>query len=336
MRLATACEAVYARHETFHPRYGWVKKAYDTAAKDPNIFRQDDAVVELGVGKNMVRSIRHWGLAFRVLARGTTGRANQKSSAMPSAIGRTMFSDEGWDPYCELPSTLWLLHWWLFAPPSIMPVWWLAFNEFTAIEFTAEQLEQFVMERTRDSGIPHVSAVKKDVSCMLRMYVSGHVTRATFDDAIDCPFRSLSLIRSSEAVKGAYRFLLGVKPTLPPAIAAFACLDFLARNESTAQTITVSRLATEAGAPGRIFKLPETALSVLLEQAAAEYSAIEVTSSTGVPQLAFEGDVADVASSLLRDHYEQLTGNTRQLPSLCIAGSAGDCAVSFADRGSVR
>jgi len=336
MRLANACEAIYARHETFHPRYGWVKKAYDTAAKDPNIFRQDDAVVELGVGKNMVRSIRHWGLAFRVLARETRERNNKKSPIMPSAIGQMLFSDEGWDPYCELPSTLWLLHWWLFAPPSMMPVWWIAFNEFTAIEFTAEQLEDFVMERTSDWEVPRASAVKKDVSCLLRMYAAGDVTAGTFDDAIDCPFRSLSLVRSSDAVKGAYRFLLGVKPTLPPAVLAFACLDFVARSESTAQTITVSRLATEAGAPGKIFKLPETALRILLEQAAADHPVIEITSSTGVPQLTFEDSAADVATSLLRDHYERLVGNTQQLSSLCIAGDAGDRAIPLLDTRSGR
>ena len=66
MRLESACKPVFARHETFHPRYGWVKKAYDAGAKDPHVFNEDMAVVRLGVGKNMVKSIRHWGHAFRV------------------------------------------------------------------------------------------------------------------------------------------------------------------------------------------------------------------------------------------------------------------------------
>ena len=35
----------------------------------------------------------------------------------------------------EDPGTLWLLHWLLLAPKSQLLVWWLAFNEFNAVEF---------------------------------------------------------------------------------------------------------------------------------------------------------------------------------------------------------
>ncbi|MEI7888664.1 MAG: DUF4007 family protein, partial [Actinomycetes bacterium] len=65
MRLDASCSPQFARHETFYPRYGWVKKSVDAAAKDPNLFNDENAVVELGVGKNMVRSIRYWGLAYK-------------------------------------------------------------------------------------------------------------------------------------------------------------------------------------------------------------------------------------------------------------------------------
>ncbi len=34
---------------------------------DEQIFRREDALVTLGVGKNMVSSIRHWGLATQIL-----------------------------------------------------------------------------------------------------------------------------------------------------------------------------------------------------------------------------------------------------------------------------
>ena len=55
------------RHETFTPRYGWLKKGYDAASREPDIFRAADAIEQLGVGKNMVRSIKFWCQAFKVL-----------------------------------------------------------------------------------------------------------------------------------------------------------------------------------------------------------------------------------------------------------------------------
>ena len=134
MKLELVCKPYFARHETFHPRYGWVKKAVDAAEADSDLFNRDDAVVNLGVGKNMVRSLRFWGLALKVLA-DVHQDGERSHRSVPSAFGHVMFSDEGLDPYCELPGTLWLLHWSLLKPISSAPVWWLAFNEFSGVEF---------------------------------------------------------------------------------------------------------------------------------------------------------------------------------------------------------
>ena len=57
-RLEDAAVQAFARHETFHPRYGWFRKGLAAAAHRPAVFAREDAPVELGVGKNMVRAIR--------------------------------------------------------------------------------------------------------------------------------------------------------------------------------------------------------------------------------------------------------------------------------------
>src|SRR5688500_9392284 len=57
----------FTGHETFVFRHRWLTKAVAAVGADPTIFNRDDAIVRLGVGKNMVRSIRHWGLATGVL-----------------------------------------------------------------------------------------------------------------------------------------------------------------------------------------------------------------------------------------------------------------------------
>ena len=67
MRLAEAAERSFARHETFHPRYSWFRKAYAHVTDDGGIFSRPDAPVEIGVGKNMVRAIRFWGLAAKLI-----------------------------------------------------------------------------------------------------------------------------------------------------------------------------------------------------------------------------------------------------------------------------
>ena len=78
---------VFARHETFHPRYGWIKKGFDAVSRDPKIFLREDAPVKLGVGKNMAASIRYWCNAFKVL-----------ENDLPSEFGDRLLKDDGWDP----------------------------------------------------------------------------------------------------------------------------------------------------------------------------------------------------------------------------------------------
>ena len=258
--------------------------------------------MDLGVGKNMVRSIRHWGHAFKLLEIEPEAKSRRPRSR-PSSIGSDFFANDGIDPYCELPGTLWLLQWWLLAPRSISPVWWLAFNEFTGVEFTEEELQQFVLDRAGEWADPHPSSVKKDVSALLRMYSSGEGVRATFDDRIDCPFRDLGLLQPSTTVPGGYRFLLGTKATLPSLIFIACVLDFAVRTGDDTRTINLSRATSEVGSPGRVFKLSDRAALDLLEDAVTRTDHVRLTSAAGMPQLTVANSPAIVLRDVISDHY---------------------------------
>ena len=65
--------------QTFPFRHGWFAKAAAAIHEDPALFARPDALARLGVGKNMVASIRHWCAAaglirFAAGARGRTPR----------------------------------------------------------------------------------------------------------------------------------------------------------------------------------------------------------------------------------------------------------------------
>ncbi len=313
MRLDEACEPHFGRHETFHPRWGWIKKAVD-AGVDPTTFTADDATLRLGVGKNMVRAIRFWGHATKTLTHVPNPENSRVPHSVPTRIGWAVFGNHGWDPYTEHPGTLWLLHWLMLAPRSELPVWWTAFSEFGALEFTDSQLQAFVedqIDATSSWNEVHPGTIAKDVSCMLRTYASVPRTkgkRQAFDDMVDGPMRELGLLRCTDASTRTFRFVIGSKATLPPSLVLYASLDFLARTGATGQTVTVSRLATEAGAPGRIFKLTETDLTEALTLAARPHPGlITLARPAGVAQIGFNGSAAAAATEVLRTHYETLS-----------------------------
>lgn len=302
MRLDEATTKSFARHETFHPRFGWAKKAVDGASSSEDLFNLDEAVVELGVGKNMVRSIRFWGLAYKLLET-VKVFGDRMSLVKPSPIGLMLLSDAGLDPYAERPGTAWLLHWLLLAPPSYVPTWWIAFHEFPQLEFDEAQLVDFVVERT-ELWAPQANSIRKDVNCLVRMYVGGGGGRQTFDDLIDCPSRELDLITGA-LEKGRFRFVLGEKSNLPPEIAAFCCLDFMVRTGMGSTTSTLSRLVVEPGSPGKAFRLTESNLLELLQLVVGHIDGLALGAAAGAPQLIVNSPIEEVAEALLSRYYKK-------------------------------
>ena len=96
----------FSGHETFPFRYPWLKKGFDAVGADGAVFARDDAITTLGVGKNMVRAIRHWCLAAGIVEE----NAARAGSLKVTDRGQLLLADDGLDPYLEDPATLWLLH----------------------------------------------------------------------------------------------------------------------------------------------------------------------------------------------------------------------------------
>lgn len=305
MRLTEATERVFARHETFHPRYGWFRKAYAFVGEDPRIFVAPDAAVRMGVGKNMVRAIRFWGTAAKLIE----SRDRRAAAEMiRTDEGNRLFGDDGWDPYMEDPATLWLLHWWLLAPPCWLPVWWVAFNRFHAVEFTVDQLEDAVLAQI-DLAVewktPHRSSIRKDVGALLRTYMPADGTgRGMIDDLLNCPLRELGLIKHSAATNR-YRFATVAKPALPVAVVAYAAFDYVERTSQGSKTVMVSRLAREPGGPGKAFRMSEDALCDALASVAEVDERIDVATVAGAPQLSWHGTARHIANAILDDHYRR-------------------------------
>lgn len=325
MRLDQAATPTFAHHQTFHPRFGWIKKGFTAAEADPGVFLADDATVRLGVGKNMVAAIRFWTTAFRVLERVAAPDNPRVWHSTPTPLGRALLDEQtGYDPYFEDPATLWVLHWHLVSAETDVPVWWSTFNDFTSLEFSEEQLTEFVTDEVLATSwdAPNTSSIAKDVDCLLHMYAPRTArARQGIDDLLDSPFRELGLITAAPGAQGRYRFNRGSKPGLSPEVLVYACLDYLSRNEPDARTATLTHLANDPGTPGRLLKLTEDVMHQAFLSVAERFDQLSVSSPAGAPQLALDGEPAGLAGALLHAHY------ARRQPSIpAAAGPAGPAA----------
>ena len=275
----------FANHESFHLRYGWLKKAYDKVKEDPRIFTREHATVQLGVGKNMVRSIKFWSIANKIIAaHGNVGNVTWA----PTYMGDTIFGKQGLDPYLEKPATLWLLHWLLFAPPSRIPIWWILMNEFAATNIKLEDVTESINTRLTNIAewnTPSPKSIKKDIDVFIHTYTTRQ-DKISIEDYLDCPFRQMHMIKQNS--RDVMRFVFGKKHGLSPLMTAFACLDFVERAGIHSNSISISRLATEAGSVGNIFKINENDLVELLDKACRTSKMIKLSNVNGSPHLTFD------------------------------------------------
>ncbi len=253
----------FSGHETFPFRYPWLKKGFDAVREDPGVFLRDDAITTLGVGKNMVRSIRHWCLTAGVLSEGRDGGVLR-----PTDLGILLLADDGLDPYLEDPATLWLLHWQIASNRSRATTWFWTFSHFHEPEFTREALGSALYKWTQTLSGKQVaeSSLKRDVEVFLRTYVPSRQSRRDIaEDSLDCPLVELGLIIQPGG-RSAYQFRRSAQRSLPDSILLYAVLCFWESFSPTAETLALHDIARQPGSPGRLFKIDESSLVERLEK----------------------------------------------------------------------
>jgi Protein of unknown function (DUF4007) len=251
----------FSGHQTFPFRYAWLPKGIRGIEGDPKLFSKPDAMVMLGVGKNMVDSIRFWCGALKLAVidgRSGTGRSTE--------LGARLFGKRGWDPFLEDPATLWLLHWQLVESPDIASTWFLAFTRWNRDVCTRDELTNWILAVARDSGKKSATpeSIRRDIDVFLRTYVPARPdARRPVEDSFDCPLVELGLVK--ELDDGVYQFNRGSKPTLPVEVFGYALKRYWDAYASDQGTLGFETVLYGPGSPGATFKLSESSLALLLD-----------------------------------------------------------------------
>lgn len=261
--------ASFSGHETFPCRYTWLKKGLDAASANARVFWDEDAAMtQLGVGKNMVRSIRHWCLVAGILQEVPKPPGARRAELEPSEFGASLFADDGFDPYLEDPATLWLLHWRIASGAERATTWFWAFNHVHEPEFTKDSLLTALEAWVEAVGYKRVSSgsLRRDIDCFLRTYVPSKQTRTTvLEDTLDCPLVELNLIREATD-GGTYQFVRGPQEDLPDFVFCYSVLDFWSTFAPNRETLSLHDLTYQAGSPGMLFKMTENSLVERLDK----------------------------------------------------------------------
>ena len=258
----------FGGHEKFPLRYGWLKKGVDATLENNAIFSHDQALVKLGVGKNMVRSIRHWCLATNLLEETEGASVGRVKPLQPTTLAKHFVLEKGWDCYLEDIGSYWLIHWELISNKHRALVWHILFAQYHHSEFTKQQFIAFCERYLEDAGIKTTAKmIEREVDCCLRTYITMvRSSKTTFsEDSLDCPLTELELLRFVPA-DNVYNFNIGPKLTLPVHVFGYALFMFLRPFASTRRTLAIDDCLYHSASPGQVFKLDENSLVNYLEE----------------------------------------------------------------------
>ena len=267
----------FSGHESFQCRHLWLKKGYDyiTAGKS---FNSEDAVVDLGVGKNMVSSIRFWMKAFDII----------DQNDQPTLFADKLLSDNGWDPYLEDEATLWLLHYHLIKKGNAS-IYNLIFNELRKekIEFTRDNFTAFVIRKTESLGSTQVNTntLASDFDVLTKMYIRSDSQSKDKEDTFSGLLTELDLIKSYGKGGNEYFVIENTeKPELPDEVILYTILD-----QGGFQTsISLYTLEQEPNSPGMVFALNRSGLVSKIESIVSNNKNIYFTDHAGIKELQFK------------------------------------------------
>lgn len=259
----------FSGHESFACRYGWIPKFYDLLTSEPASVREDEEVmVALGIGRNMVKSVRFWAQGF--------GLVTDPSSGSPAG---TPFAKwlldhrHGADPYLEDVGSLWLLHWRLAATAGLA-AWQVAFFEIPEKEI----LRRFFLQRVERRAAElekriSPGTVRQHVDIFLSCYASSVLDSGrSVEESLGCPLQELELVRLSPAGDRDELIEFARGPWRHLSLLTFVrvLLDYWQLRAPHDKTVSLRTLLTDFASPGLTLRLDETHLWQLLRDTEKE------------------------------------------------------------------
>jgi hypothetical protein len=258
----------FSGHETFACRFAWMPKVYDLVKRAPQAWSDDDlAMIEMGLGKNMVRSAKFWASAMGLVS----GRSSKDVAA--TAFGERIFGQGGFDPYIEHSATPWLLHWKLSSNPAIpLFAWHFLLNRWPYPEFSRQDVLRVFARESARLGHDHSEiTLSQHLDAFLHTYLPSR-SAVSIEDSLDGPLTDLTLLQTvgERRTEGArreliYSFRRGRKPEISAALFNFVVDDYWRTRRPREATISLRELSVGDFSPGRIFLLNEEDIRLRLE-----------------------------------------------------------------------
>lgn len=252
----------FRAHETFFIRKGWLSKGMKYVNLSPDVFvnRNNNPMDVLGIGANMVKSLRYWLQAVGLTMEPKSGRRSQTFTD----FGTLVFEN---DKFIEELGTLYLLHYKLVSNKEMATAWYIFFNEFNMTEITKEDFVIAVngyLSKIEESVASR--SIEDDFACIINTYLPRfkvNPSKVSPENNIDCPFGELGLIDFVNRSKKTYRKAIPPISSFDPWVVLAVIMDQAGKK----MEIPLNELLTASSNIGKVFNLDAIAMLDILHRA---------------------------------------------------------------------
>lgn len=288
----------FSGHDTFHCRQQWLLKGIELIDDEGlNGFHNlEDAILNLGVGKNMVQAIQYWIRAF--------GLINEDKKL--TEIAKLIFSyEDGFDRYLEDEGTLWILQY-LICNNDIASIYKLIFSDYTneriSNEFDERQIINFIKVKIAESSSRETSenTLSSDFKVFIQSYFSGTRTLKSLEDDYNSPLIELNLISSISRENGLITYKLNKdnRSDFPLEIFGY-CLFDLYGNNAAIQFKDIRKTL------GSYFVISNEGLEIIIENLCQKYPQFIFNDDAGIRQIQIKADSEENKFELLQKYYRR-------------------------------
>ena len=265
-------------HETFFIRKGWLSKGMKYVKQNGAVFvsKEEKPMDVLGIGSNMVKSLRYWLQVAGITQEKKSGKRIQTFTPLGELIYQ-------YDRYIEEQGTLALLQYNLANNEDEATSWYYFFNFFKMQEFTKEDfmnsLRTWVTMQDERVNVEERS-LQDDFNCIINTYLPRNkysVKYVSPENNIACPLGELGLIDYVSRENKIYRKNIA-SPEQIPARIAWAMI--LSKYPNQAE-ISLDKLLNDTGSIGRIFNLDIISLLKIL-RSIENMGAVKIVRTAGL------------------------------------------------------
>lgn len=260
-------------NESFILREGWIKKGLTEVEKNPKIFNDKDAVIYLGIGSNMVKSLKFY-LTTMNLIKNKEGKNN---GVELTDLAKLILE---YDKYLEDIFTIYLLHLNFVTDDYNAFVANYIFNNFDNTKLDKDNIQEQIEEYLKYNNITYSEkSLKDDINSFIKMYTKSEIEDPETD--LNSPFSDLYLLKKINNNK--ITKLKSEYSNLNMYIVYYALVKMLKEDKNN---ISIESILNTKDSVGKLLNLDKSLLNVYLEEM-KKAKLIEINKTAGLDMIYF-------------------------------------------------